>query len=113
MIAAPTVACGPEDTCADLADDGLTSGDHVSLTRTTSAKHERTAACPDVCGRFKRANEFFHGAGIRPPQHHGEPADDDYDKLPRFSNARLQKLHVQLPLTSLASSTSASATADW
>ena len=53
-----------EDNMRGLASDGLSSV-IMSIDAHEIAKHEKNRGLPDVCKKIKRANEFFHSAGIQ------------------------------------------------
>jgi len=67
-----------------LAGDGLTSV-IMSIDAHDIAKHEKNRGLPDVCRKIKRANEFFHSAGIQTTASvTASRLIDDYDRLPEF-----------------------------
>src|SRR5271169_146180 len=47
-----------------LVNDGLTSV-IMSIDAHDISKHEKNRGLPDVCKKIRRANDFFHGAGIQ------------------------------------------------
>ena len=47
-----------------LTDDGLSSV-IMSIDAHDISKHEKNRGLPDVCRKIKKANDFFHGAGIQ------------------------------------------------
>src|SRR6266576_631360 len=73
-----------EDNMRGFADDGLSSV-IMSIDAHDIGKHEKNRGLPDVCRKIKRANEFFHGAGIQTTASiTASRLIDDYDKLPAF-----------------------------
>ena len=88
-----------------LASDGLSSV-IMSIDAHDAVKHENNRGLPDVCRKIKRANEFFHSAGIQTTASiTASRLIDDYDKLPAFlKTLGFQSCTVSYPLTSLASS---------
>ncbi len=88
-----------------LADDGLSSV-IMSIDAHDVAKHEANRGLPDVCRKIKRANEFFHGAGIQTTASiTASRLIEDYDKLPAFlETLGFTSCTFSYPLTSLASS---------
>src|SRR6266496_761303 len=94
-----------EDNMRGLTDDGLSSV-IMSIEAHDSAKHEKNRGLPDVCRKIKRANEFFHGAGIQTTASiTASRLIDDYDKLPAFlETLGFTSCTFSYPLTSLASS---------
>ncbi|HEU0039970.1 MAG TPA: radical SAM protein [Verrucomicrobiae bacterium] len=94
-----------EDNMRGLADDGLSSV-IMSIDAHDIGKHEKNRGLPDVCRKIKRANEFFHGAGIQTTASiTASRLIDDYDKLPAFlETLGFTSCTFSYPLTSLASS---------
>ena len=88
-----------------LASDGLSSV-IMSIDAHDAVKHENNRGLPDVCRKIKRANEFFHSAGIQTTASiTASRLIDDYDKLPAFlKTLGFQSCTFSYPLTSLASS---------
>ena len=88
-----------------LVSDGLTSV-IMSIDAHDIAKHETNRGLPDVCRKIRRANEFFHGAGVQTTASiTASRLIDDYEKLPPFLEALgFQSCTFSYPLTSLASS---------
>jgi MoaA/NifB/PqqE/SkfB family radical SAM enzyme len=88
-----------------LADAGLSSV-IMSIDAHDAVKHEKNRGLPDVCSRIKRANEFFHSAGIQTTASiTASRLIDDYDRLPAFLEALgFKSCTFSYPLTSLASS---------
>ena len=88
-----------------LADAGLSSV-IMSIDAHDAVKHEKNRGLPDVCRRIKRANEFFHSAGIQTTASiTASRLIDDYDRLPAFLEALgFKSCTFSYPLTSLASS---------
>jgi MoaA/NifB/PqqE/SkfB family radical SAM enzyme len=88
-----------------LASDGLTSV-IMSIDAHDVAKHEQNRCLPDVCRKIKRANEFFHSAGVQTTASvTASRLIDDYDKLPAFlETLGFKSCTFSYPLTSLASS---------
>ena len=88
-----------------LAGDGLTSV-IMSIDAHEIAKHEKNRGLPDVCRKIKRANEFFHSAGVQTTASiTASRLIDDYDKLPAFlETLGFKSCTFSYPLTSLASS---------
>src|SRR3989454_2488943 len=70
------------------------------------AKHEKNRGLPDVCRKIKKANEFFHGAGIQTTASiTASRLIEDFDKLPAFlETLGFKSCTFSYPLTSLASS---------
>src|ERR1700723_2555353 len=67
-----------------LASDGLSSV-IMSIDAHDVAKHEKNRGLPDVCKKIKKANEFFHSAGIQTTASNtASRLIDDYEKLPEF-----------------------------
>jgi MoaA/NifB/PqqE/SkfB family radical SAM enzyme len=94
-----------EDNMHGLADDGLSSV-IMSIDAHDTAKHEKNRALPGVCRKIRRANEFFHGAGVQTTASiTASRLIDDYDKLPAFlESLGFKSCTFSYPLTSLASS---------
>ena len=94
-----------EENMRGLADDGLSSV-IMSIDAHDVAKHEKNRGLPDVCRKIKRANEFFHGAGIQTTASiTASRLIDDYDELPTFlETLGFRSCTFNYPLTSLASS---------
>jgi MoaA/NifB/PqqE/SkfB family radical SAM enzyme len=94
-----------EDNLRGLANDGLSSV-IMSIDAHDAARHERNRGLPDVCRKIKRANEFFHDAGVQTTASiTASRLIDDYDKLPAFlETLGFQSCTFSYPLTSLASS---------
>jgi len=94
-----------EQNMRGLVDDGLSSV-IMSIDAHEVAKHEQNRGLPDVCRKIKRANEFFHGAGIQTTASiTASRLIDDYLKLPAFlETLGFQSCTFSYPLTSLASS---------
>ena len=88
-----------------LADAGLSSV-IMSIDAHDAVKHEKNRGLPDVCQKIKRANEFFHSAGIQTTASiTASRLIDDYDRLPAFLEALgFRSCTFSYPLTSLASS---------
>jgi MoaA/NifB/PqqE/SkfB family radical SAM enzyme len=94
-----------EENMRGLAADGLTSV-IMSIDAHDIAKHEKNRGLPDVCRKIKRANEFFHSAGVQTTASvTASRLIDDYDKLPEFlESLGFTSCTFSYPLTSLASS---------
>jgi MoaA/NifB/PqqE/SkfB family radical SAM enzyme len=94
-----------EENMRGLANDGLSSV-IMSIDAHDVAKHERNRGLPDVCRKIKRANEFFHSAGIQTTASiTASRLIDTYDKLPAFlESLGFKSCTFSYPLTSLASS---------
>ncbi len=94
-----------EENMRGLASDGLSSV-IMSIDAHDIAKHEKNRGLPDVCKKIKRANEFFHSAGIQTTASiTASRLIDDYDKLPAFlESLDFKSCTFSYPLTSLASS---------
>jgi MoaA/NifB/PqqE/SkfB family radical SAM enzyme len=94
-----------EENMRGLVNDGLTSV-IMSVDAHDVAKHEQNRGLPDVCQRIRRANEFFHGAGIQTTASiTASRLIDDYEKLPAFlETLGFRSCTFSYPLTSLASS---------
>jgi len=94
-----------EENMRGLADAGLSSV-IMSIDAHDAAKHEKNRGLPDVCRRIKRANEFFHSAGIQTTASiTASRLIDDYDRLPAFLEVLgFKSCTFSYPLTSLASS---------
>jgi MoaA/NifB/PqqE/SkfB family radical SAM enzyme len=88
-----------------LASDGLSSV-IMSIDAHDVSKHEKNRGLPDVCRKIKRANEFFHSAGIQTTASiTASRLIDDYDRLPEFlETLGFKSCTFSYPLTSLASS---------
>jgi MoaA/NifB/PqqE/SkfB family radical SAM enzyme len=94
-----------EENMCGLADDGLSSV-IMSIDAHDIAKHEHNRGLPNVCWKIKRANDFFHSAGIQTTASiTASRLIDDYDKLPTFlESLGFNSCTFSYPLTSLASS---------
>ncbi len=94
-----------EENMRGLANDGLTSV-IMSIDAHDISKHEKNRGLPDVCRKIKRANDFFHSAGIQTTASiTASRLIDDYDQLPPFLEALgFKSCTFSYPLTSLASS---------
>ena len=94
-----------EDNMRGLADDGLSSV-IMSIDAHDIAKHEKNRGLPDVCRKIKKANKFFHGAGIQTTASiSASRLIEDFDKLPAFlETLGFKSCTFSYPLTSLASS---------
>ena len=94
-----------EDNMRGLVDDGLTSV-IMSIDAHDIAKHESNRGLPDVCRKIKRANEFFHAAGIQTTASiTASRLIEDFNKLPAFlESLDFRSCTFSYPLTSLASS---------
>ena len=94
-----------EENMRGLAGDGLTSV-IMSIDAHDIARHEQNRGLPDVCRKIKRANEFFHSAGVQTTASvTASRLIDDYDKLPAFlESLGFTSCTFSYPLTSLASS---------
>jgi MoaA/NifB/PqqE/SkfB family radical SAM enzyme len=94
-----------EDNMRGLADDGLSSV-IMSIDAHDIAKHEQNRGLPDVCRKIKRANDFFHDAGIQTTASiTASRLIEDYDRLPAFlESVGFRSCTFSYPLTSLASS---------
>jgi MoaA/NifB/PqqE/SkfB family radical SAM enzyme len=94
-----------EENMRGLANDGLSSV-IMSIDTHDVAKHEKNRGLPDVCRKIKRANEFFHGAGIQTTASiTASRLIEDYGKLPAFlESLGFKSCTFSYPLTSLASS---------
>lgn len=88
-----------------LADDGLSSV-IMSIDAHDAARHEQNRGLPDVCRKIKKANEFFHRAGIQTTASiTASRLIEDYDRLPAFlESLGFKSCTFSYPLTSLASS---------
>lgn len=88
-----------------LASDGLSSV-IMSIDAHDVGKHEQNRGLPDVCRKIKKANEFFHGAGIQTTASiTASRLIEDYDKLPAFlESLGFTSCTFSYPLTNLASS---------
>jgi MoaA/NifB/PqqE/SkfB family radical SAM enzyme len=94
-----------EENMRGLASDGLSSV-IMSIDAHDVSKHEQNRGLPDVCRKIKRANEFFHSAGIQTTASiTASRLIDDYDRLPEFlETLGFKSCTFSYPLTSLASS---------
>jgi len=94
-----------EENMRGFADDGLSSV-IMSVDAHDAVKHERNRGLPDVCKKIRRANEFFHSAGIQTTASiTASRLIEDYDKLPAFlETLGFESCTFSYPLTSLASS---------
>ena len=94
-----------EENMRGLASDGLSSV-IMSIDAHDVSKHEQNRGLPDVCKKIKRANEFFHSAGIQTTASiTASRLIDDYDRLPAFlETLGFKSCTFSYPLTSLASS---------
>ncbi|MGD0745752.1 MAG: radical SAM protein, partial [Verrucomicrobiota bacterium] len=73
-----------EENMRGLASDGLTSV-IMSIDAHDISRHEKNRGLPDVCKKIRRANEFFHSAGIQTTASiTASRLIDDYDRLPAF-----------------------------
>ena len=88
-----------------LTDAGLSSV-IMSIDAHDVAKHEENRGLPDVCRKIKKANTFFHSAGIQTTASiTASRLIEDYGKLPAFlESLGFQSCTFSYPLTSLASS---------
>jgi MoaA/NifB/PqqE/SkfB family radical SAM enzyme len=94
-----------EENMRGLADAGLCSV-IMSIDAHDAVKHEKNRGLPDVCKKIRRANDFFHSAGIQTMASiTASRLIDDYDKLPAFlETLGFKSCTFSYPLTSLASS---------
>jgi MoaA/NifB/PqqE/SkfB family radical SAM enzyme len=94
-----------DDNMRGLVDDGLTSV-IMSIDAHDIAKHETNRGLPDVCRKIKKANQFFHGAGIQTTASiTASRLIEDFEKLPPFlESLEFKSCTFSYPLTSLASS---------
>jgi MoaA/NifB/PqqE/SkfB family radical SAM enzyme len=94
-----------EENMRGFANDGLSSV-IMSIDAHDIAKHEQNRGLLDVCRKIKRANEFFHSAGVQTTASvTASRLIDDYDKLPEFlGSLGFTSCTFSYPLTSLASS---------
>ena len=94
-----------EDNMRGLVRDGLSSV-IMSIDAHDIARHETNRGLPDVCRKIKRANEFFHSAGVQTTASiTASRLIDDYEKLPSFlESLGFKSCTFSYPLTSLASS---------
>lgn len=94
-----------EENMRGLAADGLSSV-IMSIDAHDISRHEQNRGLPDVCRKIKRANEFFHSAGVQTTASiTASRLIEDYDKLPAFlETLGFQSCTFSYPLTSLASS---------
>ncbi|MGA2853979.1 MAG: radical SAM protein, partial [Verrucomicrobiota bacterium] len=88
-----------------LASDGLSSV-IMSIDAHDISRHEKNRGLPKVCQKIKKANEFFHSAGIQTTASvTASRLIDDYGKLPEFlESLGFRSCTFSYPLTSLASS---------
>ncbi len=88
-----------------LTDAGLSSV-IMSIDAHDVAKHEENRGLPDVCKKIKKANAYFHSAGIQTTASiTASRLIEDYGKLPAFlESLGFQSCTFSYPLTSLASS---------
>lgn len=88
-----------------LANDGLSSV-IMSIDAHDIAKHEENRGLKDVCGKIKRANEFFKSVGIQTTASiTASRLIEDYGKLPPFlKDLGFETCTFSYPLTNLASS---------
>lgn len=88
-----------------LASDGLSSV-IMSVDAHDLIKHEKNRGLPGVGNKIKRANDFFHSAGIQTTASiTASRLIDDYEKLPAFlETLGFTSCTFSYPLTSLASS---------
>jgi MoaA/NifB/PqqE/SkfB family radical SAM enzyme len=88
-----------------LAGDGLTSV-IMSIDAHDITAHEKNRGLPDVCKKIKKANQFFHSAGIQTTASiTASRLIEDYEKLPEFlETLEFKSCTFSYPLTSLASS---------
>jgi MoaA/NifB/PqqE/SkfB family radical SAM enzyme len=94
-----------DDNMKALASDGFSSV-IMSIDAHDVGKHEQNRGLPDVCRKIKKANEFFHGAGIQTTASiTASRLIEDYDKLPAFlESLGFTSCTFSYPLTNLASS---------
>ena len=94
-----------EENMRGLVNDGLSSV-IMSIDAHDVAKHEANRGLLDVCRKIKRANEFFHAAGLQTTASiTASRLIDDYDRLPAFlETLGFKSCTFSYPLTSLASS---------
>ncbi len=94
-----------EENMPGLVDDGLSSV-IMSIDAHDIVKHEKNRGLPNVCWKIKRANDFFHSAGIQTTASiTASRLIDDYEKLPTFlESLGFRSCTFSYPLTSLASS---------
>jgi MoaA/NifB/PqqE/SkfB family radical SAM enzyme len=94
-----------EENMRGLASDGLSSV-IMSIDAHDAVRHEKNRGLPEVCKKIKRANEFFHTAGIQTTASiTASRLIEDYDKLPAFlESLGFKSCTFSYPLTSLASS---------
>jgi MoaA/NifB/PqqE/SkfB family radical SAM enzyme len=88
-----------------LVNDGLSSV-IMSIDTHDIAGHEKNRGLPGVCQKIKKANEFFHGAGVQTTASiTASRLIEDYAKLPAFlKSLGFNNCTFSYPLTSLASS---------
>jgi len=94
-----------EDNMRGLVSDGLSSV-IMSVDAHDAAKHEKNRGLPDVCKKIRRANDYFHSAGVQTTASiTASRLIEDYDKLPAFlETLGFKSCTFSYPLTSLASS---------
>jgi MoaA/NifB/PqqE/SkfB family radical SAM enzyme len=94
-----------DDNMRGLVHDGLSSV-IMSIDAHDTAKHEHNRGLPDVCRKIKRANEFFHSAGVQTTASiTASRLIDDYERLPAFlQELGFRSCTFSYPLTSLGSS---------
>ena len=94
-----------DDNMRSLTDAGLSSV-IMSIDAHDAAKHEDNRGLPDVCRKIKKANEFFHKAGVQTTASiTASRLIEDYDKLPAFlETLGFTSCTFSYPLTNLASS---------
>jgi MoaA/NifB/PqqE/SkfB family radical SAM enzyme len=94
-----------EENMRGMVNDGLSSV-IMSIDAHDIRRHENNRGLPDVCRKIKRANEFFHSAGIQTTASiTASRLIDDYNKLPAFlKELGFKSCTFSYPLTSLASS---------
>lgn len=94
-----------EQNMAALADDGLASV-IMSIDAHEVARHESNRGLEGVCGKIRRANEFFRGAGIQTTASvTASRLIEDYGALPAFlKSLGFASCTFSYPLTNLQSS---------
>ena len=94
-----------EENMRGLVNDGLSSV-IMSIDTHDIAGHEKNRGLPGVCQKIKKANEFFHGAGVQTTASiTASRLIEDYAKLPAFlKSLGFNNCTFSYPLTSLASS---------
>lgn len=94
-----------EENMRGLVDDGLSSV-IMSIDTHDVARHEANRGLPDVCRKIKKANEFFHAAGVQTTASiTASRLIEDYAKLPAFlESLGFRSCTFSYPLTALASS---------